>query len=124
MERRLNLNSNFSMEASRIASRALIVALVVIVSAAVSATAKANDEGGSSLCGMSQDELLECKPAVATGSAAPPPPTGACCAALGHANLTCFCSFKNNKYLPMFGINSTRAMELPSKCDPNQTAHC
>ncbi|KAL2231604.1 putative lipid-transfer protein DIR1 [Sesamum indicum] len=111
------------MEVSRIATRALIVALVVIVSAAVSATAKANDEGGS-LCGMSQDELLECKPAVATGSAAPPPPSGACCAALGHANLTCFCSFKNNKYLPMFGINSTRAMELPSKCDPNQTAHC
>ncbi|KAK4424156.1 putative lipid-transfer protein DIR1 [Sesamum alatum] len=105
---------------SRIATRALIVALVVIVSAAVSATAKAND----GLCGMSQDELVECRPAVATGSATPPPPSSACCAALGHANLTCFCGFKNNKYLPLFGINSTRAMELPSKCDPNQTAHC
>ncbi|KAG8364315.1 hypothetical protein BUALT_Bualt19G0115900 [Buddleja alternifolia] len=73
---------------------------------------------------MTPNGLFECKLAVAAGSAAPPPPTAACYAALKHADLPCFCTFKNNIYLPLFGIDSTRAMQLPTKCDPNQIAHC
>ncbi|KAL6531829.1 hypothetical protein OROMI_028192 [Orobanche minor] len=111
-----------------ISTRTLILALVVLLAAAIpiSGTAKqlGNDDGGS-LCGMSQDELFQCKPAVATGTAPPPPPSAACCAAIGHANVTCLCTFRNNKYLPYFGINSTLAMQLPTKCDPNkEIPHC
>ncbi|EYU42633.1 hypothetical protein ABFS82_14G112600 [Erythranthe guttata] len=112
------------MTASQIAVRALFIAFVVIAASAVSGMAKAASSDDNGLCGMSQDELFECKPAVAAGSAIPPPPSAACCTALTHANATCFCTFKNNKYLPLFGINSTRAMQLPSKCDPTQIAHC
>ncbi|PIN22134.1 hypothetical protein CDL12_05160 [Handroanthus impetiginosus] len=110
------------MESSQITIRILIVSLVVLIAAAISGMAKGSDDAG--LCGMTKDELFECKPAVVTGVATPPPPTAACCAALAHADLTCFCTFKNNKYLPLLGINSTRAMQLPSKCDPNSSAHC
>ncbi|KAL8540274.1 hypothetical protein ACS0TY_001750 [Phlomoides rotata] len=103
------------------ATRTLILGLMVIA-AAVSVMGKENEDG--SICGVSQGELMDCKPAVATGTAAPPPPSPGCCAALKHANLTCFCTFKSNPYLPFLGINGTRAMQLPSKCDPTQSAHC
>lgn len=110
------------MEASHIGTRILFLALMVLA-VAISGMAKAKDDNGS-LCGMSTDELFECKPAVAAGAAIPPPPTTKCCAALTHANATCFCTFKTNKYLPLFGINSTRAVQLPSKCDPTLIVPC
>lgn len=106
------------MDAPHIGTRAIIVALVVIAAAV---TVMAED---GTICGVSQGDLMKCKPAVATGTAAVPPPSPDCCAALKHANLTCFCTFKNNPYLPFLGIDGTKAMQLPSKCDPTQSAHC
>lgn len=100
----------------------LLLALVAVAAAAAEAEAKAKGEGG--ICGVSISEMMGCQPAVATGAAEPPKPTEACCASVKHANLTCFCTFKNNRSLPLFGINATRAMELPTKCDPAQTMNC
>ncbi|XP_057783064.1 putative lipid-transfer protein DIR1 [Salvia miltiorrhiza] len=100
----------------------ILVALAVVAAAAISVNAKGDADG--TICGVTQSELMECKPAVATGTETPPKPTAACCFSLKHANLTCFCTFKNNKYLPLFGIDVTRAMKLPSTCDPTQTASC
>ncbi|KAG8364314.1 hypothetical protein BUALT_Bualt19G0115800 [Buddleja alternifolia] len=111
------------MNAPNFSSKVAFVALIVLA-AAISATAKAAGTNDDGLCGMTPNELSECKPAVAAGSATPPPPTAACCASLKHADVPCFCSFKNNKYLPLFGIDASRAMQLPTKCDPNQSAHC
>ncbi|GER49851.1 lipid-transfer protein [Striga asiatica] len=110
------------MESKKIATKMIILTLVFILAAICGKAKLVNDDG--SICGMSQDELLKCKPAVATGTATPPPPTAACCGALHHANVTCLCGFKNNKYLSLFGINSTLAMQLPSKCDFNDNFHC
>ncbi|KAH6819790.1 hypothetical protein C2S53_010173 [Perilla frutescens var. hirtella] len=118
------------MEGSRIQSSSklllIILALVVVVGASAISAAKAKGNGGGdgTTCGMGTNELMECKPAVEAGSAEPPKPTALCCSYLKHANLTCFCTFKNNNLLPLIGINVTRAMELPSKCDPTQTANC
>ncbi|KAL3814158.1 hypothetical protein ACJIZ3_015426 [Penstemon smallii] len=104
-------------------TKVAVVAGLVVLFAAISLNAKETTMSGD-VCGMSQDDMFQCKPAVATGTLAPPLPSSACCTALTHANLTCFCTFKNNKYLPLFGINATRAMQLPSKCDPTQIVRC
>ncbi|XP_041989363.1 putative lipid-transfer protein DIR1 [Salvia splendens] len=118
--KKLKQSEFVEMEASK---TLLILALVMVSAAAVTAArARADDDG--SICGVTRSELMECKPAVATGTATPPKPTAACCGSLKHANLTCFCSFKNNAYLPLFGINATRAMQLPTTCDATQTASC
>ncbi|XP_051145196.1 putative lipid-transfer protein DIR1 [Andrographis paniculata] len=91
--------------------------------AAAAVLVVAGKDNGNGFCGMSQEQLYECKAAVATGSAVPPP-SSTCCEALAMANVTCFCDFKNNIYLPLLGINATRAMQLPSICDPKKTATC
>ncbi|KAL1557993.1 putative lipid-transfer protein DIR1 [Salvia divinorum] len=106
------------------ASKTFLILALVMASAAAVAAARARADDDSSICGVTRSELMECKPAVASGTATPPRPTAACCASLKHANLTCFCTFKNNMYLPLFGINATRAMQLPSTCDATQTASC
>ncbi|KAK4378363.1 hypothetical protein RND71_000225 [Anisodus tanguticus] len=66
------------------------------------------------MCGLSISDLMTCKPAVSGPK--PLPPSDNCCAALRKADLPCLCTFKNSPILSMYKINSTLAMDLPSKC--------
>ncbi|KAJ8530152.1 hypothetical protein K7X08_036987 [Anisodus acutangulus] len=66
------------------------------------------------MCGLSISDLMECKPAVS--GTKPLPPSANCCAALSKADLPCLCTFKNSPMLSMYKINSTLAIDLPSKC--------
>nr|DAD43504.1 TPA_asm: hypothetical protein HUJ06_001734 [Nelumbo nucifera] len=75
-----------------------------------------------SLCNMSENDLLACKPAVSKQNPADPSP--ACCKALSSADLSCLCSYKNSILLPSLGINPDFAMQLPTKCNLNPPAKC
>ena len=66
------------------------------------------------LCGISSDDLMECKPAVTPPS--PVDPTDKCCAALETADLPCLCGYRNSMELPLLGIDPSLAMGLPAKC--------
>ncbi|XP_056176873.1 putative lipid-transfer protein DIR1 [Syzygium oleosum] len=66
------------------------------------------------ICNMTYSELMACKPAATPPN--PPPPTSECCAGLSHADLKCFCQYKNSTILPSIGVDPKLAMELPSKC--------
>ncbi|KAH0727522.1 hypothetical protein KY285_003218 [Solanum tuberosum] len=76
-----------------------------------------------SWCGLTINDLMTCKSAVSGPK--PLPPSDKCCAALTKADLPCLCTFKNSPMLSSFKINSTLAMDLPSKCkldSPNCSA--
>ncbi|XP_058093522.1 putative lipid-transfer protein DIR1 [Magnolia sinica] len=94
------------------------VALVVMVLVAVGLVGA----HAVSLCGMTEDDLDECRPAV-SGSE-PSDPTEACCTALSKADLTCLCGYKESPVLPMLGIKPELAMQLPSKCNLTPPAQC
>ncbi|KFK31324.1 hypothetical protein AALP_AA6G097600 [Arabis alpina] len=66
------------------------------------------------LCGMSEAELNECKPAVNKES--PTTPSQLCCNALEHADFNCLCGYKTSPWLGSFGIDPTLAVGLPTKC--------
>ncbi|KAL6000303.1 hypothetical protein ACLOJK_023998 [Asimina triloba] len=68
-----------------------------------------------SLCGMTDEELDECKPAVS--GLMPSDPTTDCCTYLSKANLTCFCEYKDSPMLPLLGIDPDLALQLPVKCN-------
>ncbi|CAN4112333.1 unnamed protein product [Withania somnifera] len=97
----------------------VIFAILLIM--AVAGTEMATAE--NSLCGLSINDLMTCKPAVSGPK--PLPPSDKCCVALRKADLPCLCTFKNSPMLSTFNINSTLAMDLPSKCkldSPNCSA--
>ncbi|KAK6940449.1 Bifunctional inhibitor/plant lipid transfer protein/seed storage helical domain [Dillenia turbinata] len=66
-----------------------------------------------SLCNMSEDDLMSCKPAVTEPNPVDPSPE--CCKAVMGANLTCLCSYKNSLWLPILGIDPDLAMQLAPK---------
>ncbi|VVB15415.1 unnamed protein product [Arabis nemorensis] len=69
---------------------------------------------GIDLCGMTETELNECKPAVSKES--PTAPSQLCCNALQHADFNCLCGYKTSPWLGSFGIDPALAVELPTKC--------
>ena len=97
-----------------------VVAALVVVAAAIGANAVPVVHP-SDICGISIDDLMSCKPAVAA-AAVKVPQQGRCCTALKLADLTCLCSFSS--YMPMFGIDPDHAMELPVKCHIIDSFHC
>ncbi|KAI3987404.1 hypothetical protein MKX01_042408 [Papaver californicum] len=78
---------------------------------------------GMSLCNLTQDDLITCKPAV-TKVDPPIDPTPECCTALKKADFDCLCSYKNSMMLPSFGIDPDRALQLPDKCKIPTTTKC
>uniref|UniRef100_A0A5B7BYQ4 Putative lipid-transfer protein DIR1 n=1 Tax=Davidia involucrata TaxID=16924 RepID=A0A5B7BYQ4_DAVIN len=100
----------------------VIVAIMVVVS--IGSEPGVEAIGGQTLCGISGDGLMSCKPSVTAGPY-PAPPSAACCSALSNADMQCLCSFKNSRLLPSLGIDPTLAMQLPTKCNlPSQLSHC
>ncbi|XP_059644073.1 putative lipid-transfer protein DIR1 [Cornus florida] len=80
---------------------------------------------GQSICGMTTDGLMSCKPSVAAGVNPLPAPTPACCSALSKADMQCLCSFKSSSLLPTLGVDPDLAMQLPAKCNLVQSViHC
>ncbi|KAJ9697492.1 hypothetical protein PVL29_009352 [Vitis rotundifolia] len=94
----------------------MMVAAVLVVAIVVEGSE------GFSLCNMSEDDLMTCKPAVSKPSPVDPSPE--CCKALSGADLTCLCSYKNSETLPFLGIDPDLAMALPSKCNLTPPASC
>nr|KYP51595.1 hypothetical protein KK1_026623 [Cajanus cajan]KYP51597.1 hypothetical protein KK1_026625 [Cajanus cajan] len=73
---------------------------------------------GLTICNVSVDNLLKCKPAATPPN--PTPPSKECCDVLSHANLPCLCTYKNSPLLPLYGIDPDLAVQLPAKCNiPN-----
>ncbi|KAK2973525.1 hypothetical protein RJ640_010580 [Escallonia rubra] len=64
------------------------------------------------ICNVSLQGLMSCKPSATPPN--PAPPSGACCSALSRANMPCLCSYKNSKVLPSLGIDPNLAMQLPA----------
>ncbi|CDO97873.1 unnamed protein product [Coffea canephora] len=77
---------------------------------------------GQTICKMSAQELMSCKPAVTPPE--PSDPSSACCAALKHADVACLCSFKSSSWLPSLGIDPNLATQLPEKCKLPHPANC
>ncbi|KAJ4956129.1 hypothetical protein NE237_012912 [Protea cynaroides] len=75
-----------------------------------------------SICKMSGQGLMACKPSVTPPN--PPPPTRDCCQALSHADLKCLCGYKNSSVLPALGIDPNLAMQLPEKCKLPKPSTC
>ena len=100
------------MEAAR--KLVLVVALLVVVVAEVS--------NAQTICNVSVNNLMTCKPAVTKPNPARPTPT--CCSVLSHADLGCLCSYKNSNLLPSLGIDPNLAMQLPAKCKLPHPANC
>ncbi|KAK4437796.1 hypothetical protein Salat_0113600 [Sesamum alatum] len=103
------------MEAHTTTKLAVMAMVLLIIG-----VANANNE--HAICGMSTDDLFTCRPAVIGPASLPP--SAACCAALEKADLSCLCTFKNNKVLPALGIDPAQAMQLPAKCNILQSFHC
>ncbi|KAJ1400451.1 Bifunctional inhibitor/plant lipid transfer protein/seed storage helical domain [Sesbania bispinosa] len=77
---------------------------------------------GISLCNMSEDGLMACKPSVTKPNPVDPSPE--CCNALTGADLKCLCSYKNSSELPLLGIDPTLAASLPAKCNLTPPDNC
>ncbi|KAL2326701.1 hypothetical protein Fmac_025759 [Flemingia macrophylla] len=77
---------------------------------------------GLSICNVSIDDLLKCKPAATPPN--PTPPSKECCEALSHADLSCLCTYKNSPLLPLYGIDPDLAVQLPAKCNIPNPPQC
>ncbi|KAL2460173.1 putative lipid-transfer protein DIR1 [Abeliophyllum distichum] len=75
-----------------------------------------------SICGISPDDLMTCKPAV-VGSIGQLP-SSVCCKALSKADLPCLCSFKSSPWTTFLGINPDLAAKLPVSCKIDPSFHC
>ncbi|KAJ9176662.1 hypothetical protein P3X46_011948 [Hevea brasiliensis] len=95
----------------------LVVVMVLVTAAIFEGTRSL------SLCDMSDDGLLACKPS-ATQPNPVDPPSEECCKALTGANLTCLCSYRNSWMLPSLGIDPDLALGLPAKCNLTTPADC
>ncbi|XAR60896.1 hypothetical protein NMG60_11034437 [Bertholletia excelsa] len=96
-------------------TKAVAVAVVLLLAAAGGLMAL-------SLCDISEDGLLACKPSVTQPS--PADPSAECCQALYGANMTCLCGYKNSLVLPALGIDPALALALPAKCNLTAPADC
>nr|DAD24200.1 TPA_asm: hypothetical protein HUJ06_025663 [Nelumbo nucifera] len=74
------------------------------------------------ICNMSQEGLMACKPSVTAPN--PSPPSTMCCSALSGADMHCLCSYKNSNMLPSLGIDPQLALQLPAKCNLPQPTNC
>ncbi|KAJ9701312.1 hypothetical protein PVL29_006590 [Vitis rotundifolia] len=92
---------------------------LAIVALVLAALASSNAQ---TICNMSGEGLMACKPSVAPPN--PAPPSAACCSALSHADIHCLCSYRNSKLLPSMGIDPNLALQLPKKCNFPNPAHC
>ncbi|CAH8362100.1 unnamed protein product [Eruca vesicaria subsp. sativa] len=95
----------------------MMVMMMVVVMATLAERSVAID-----LCGMTREELDECKPAVSKEN--PTEPSTLCCDALKHADYSCLCGYKNSPWLGSFGIDPALAAELPSKCNIDNAPTC
>lgn len=77
---------------------------------------------GQTMCGMTTDGLMACRPSVAGEN--PAPPSATCCTALSSADMQCLCKYKKSKMLASFGIDPNLAMQLPAKCNLAQAFPC
>ncbi|KAK9932749.1 hypothetical protein M0R45_019973 [Rubus argutus] len=93
-----------------------LVLLVVLVLVAVEVS------NAQTICNVSVNNLMTCKPAVTKPN--PARPTKTCCSVLSHADLGCLCSYKNSNLLPSLGIDPNLAMQLPAKCKLPHPANC
>lgn len=75
-----------------------------------------------SICNMSINDLYACRPSATPPN--PPPPSAQCCMALSHADLHCFCTYRNSRALPSFGVDPNLAMQLPKLCRLPNSPNC
>ncbi|KAI3420708.1 uncharacterized protein J3R85_012505 [Psidium guajava] len=94
------------METTNKEVAAILFGLMVVIACCADA---------QTICNMTYADVMACKPAATPPN--PPPPTSVCCAGLSHADLKCFCKYKNSTILPSIGVDPKLAMELPSKCN-------
>ncbi|KAL8056055.1 hypothetical protein ABFX02_04G094800 [Erythranthe guttata] len=98
------------------------ILLVAIITGSINNDNNKNVCYGQSVCNMSGEDLMACKPSATPPE--PPPPSARCCSALSHADIRCLCTFKNSKLLPSLGIDPNLAIQLPDKCKLPHPAHC
>ncbi|KAL6185537.1 hypothetical protein ACLB2K_041669 [Fragaria x ananassa] len=96
----------------------LVVAVVLVMAACINVEVSE----AQTICNVSVNNLMSCKPAVTKPN--PARPTQACCSALSHADLGCLCSYRNSNLLPSLGIDPKLAMQLPGKCKLPHPANC
>lgn len=72
------------------------------------------------ICKVSIDGLMTCKPAVTPPN--PAPPVAACCSAVAGADFKCLCAYKN--MLPSLGIDPNLAFQVPKKCKLSKAVNC
>ncbi|KAL8099177.1 hypothetical protein AgCh_031737 [Apium graveolens] len=75
-----------------------------------------------SICNVPLESLATCKPAVTQPH--PTAPSKECCTAVSHADMKCFCSYKNSTMLPSLGIDPVLAVHLPAKCKIRNAPKC
>ncbi|XP_021762705.1 putative lipid-transfer protein DIR1 [Chenopodium quinoa] len=71
-------------------------------------------------CNLNVQDLMTCKPAVATSN--PTSPSPACCnmvKGLNADDIQCLCNYKNNQpsLLRAFGVDPNRCTQLPAMCN-------
>ncbi|KAM6580948.1 putative lipid-transfer protein DIR1 [Cannabis sativa] len=98
------------------------IAKFVIVALLVASIINFELSSAQTICNVSMNGLMECKPAVTKPN--PKSPTSACCSALTHADFKCLCSYKNSQILPSLGIDPVLAMQLPQKCKLPHPPNC
>lgn len=74
------------------------------------------------ICNMPVAGLYACRPSVTPPN--PTPPTAQCCMALSHADLHCFCAYRNSGALSSLGIDPNLAMQLPKLCKLPNSPNC
>ncbi|KAF5741313.1 defective in induced resistance 1 protein [Tripterygium wilfordii] len=95
---------------------ALLVAMLVVMVAGF------DSSRALTLCNISEDGLMTCKPSVTKPN--PVDPSKECCQALSVADLNCLCSYRNSLFLPSLGIDPDLALALPVKCNLTTPANC
>lgn len=100
------------------AQKLVIVALVLAIATGHEPTVAM----GQTMCGMTTDGLMACRPSVS--GANPLPPSATCCTALSGADMQCLCKYKKSNMLASFGIDPSLAMQLPAKCNLAQASPC
>ncbi|KAF5746263.1 hypothetical protein HS088_TW06G00433 [Tripterygium wilfordii] len=95
---------------------ALIVLMLVLV------TVCEGREAQNSICNISNEGLMACKPAVTKEN--PQPPTKECCQAIQGADFKCLCKLKADPRLPGLGIDPDLALDLPRKCNISPSPTC
>ncbi|KAK9684805.1 hypothetical protein RND81_10G233900 [Saponaria officinalis] len=79
------------------------------------------------VCNLSGMTMFRCMPAVSNDS--PTDPSKECCKAvnsLSSSDFQCLCDYKNNHPgdLQQYGVNATRAAQLPSTCKAKNAIQC